>query len=794
MRRTGFLAVVVVVVGVIAARPSDAQTERARGWLDELSALEKTASAGSVEEHQPRVLAIGKSVREWIAVNPGWTVELPPVPPAPWSREQLQGQIVVLKNTIETLLGSDPSQPFYLGATVVHASAPGAAWSPVADTMSQTEIRNHHALTVNQAIEYLPGVAVDHKAPRNQTGISIGGFDSRQVPLHVDGLPAYVPFDGYVDLTRYLTSDVAEVQVAKGYSSPLLGPNALGGVVNLVTRQPQNAFEGDAFVGTGPGNLLNSGVHVGSRGRRFYAQASVDRLQSDFYPVSGSFPSNAQQPGEHRVNSDHDDTRYRLRLAWTPTEQNAYVLSYANQQGTLGAPPYSGSAPACASGNATVSTPCVTPKYWKWPRWDTDGVYFNSRTALGEAGAVRLRAFYARYINTLAMFDDATYSAMNQNASSGTLNNADHSVGASGEFETHRVRRHAIGASFFIKDDTHREQTTTFSKINVPGTTPSQSDRDRQASFGIQDVMTVSSNVTATIGFSADHLNGLEAQDLSSDRTHVVPFQVPGICGADNSVEFSACTDHVWAYNPVGSISYTAEQAGTLFLTFAHKSRFPTIKDRYSYKAGRAVPNPALDPERASTWTAGYSRAFARRTVAQVEVFRSDVRDEIENIFFLSPLCAGGGKGGAGTCQQAVNVGSEIHQGVNGTLRTTPVSRLTVDANYSYLHREITGTPGVFPNGAPTHKAVATATVHLPRGTTALVSAQYQSGAVAMSDNGLPLPAATFTTVDLGGTMPVRAGLQVQVGVRNLLDSNYYYWEGFPESGRNGYVTLRYTF
>jgi outer membrane receptor protein involved in Fe transport len=39
----------------------------------------------------------------------------------------------------------------------------------------------------------------------------------------------------------------------------------------------------------------------------------------------------------------------------------------------------------------------------------------------------------------------------------------------------------------------------------------------------------------------------------------------------------------------------------------------------------------------------------------------------------------------------------------------------------------------------------------------------------------------------------VRAGLQVQVGVRNLLDANYYYWEGFP-AGRNGYITLRYAF
>jgi iron complex outermembrane receptor protein len=359
----------------------------------------------------------------------------------------------------------------------------------------------------------------------------------------------------------------------------------------------------------------------------------------------------------------------------------------------------------------------------------------------------------------------------------------------SGEFETGRLTRQTIGASFFIKDDTHLEQTTTFSKDNIASTTPSQTDRDRQSSFGIQDIIAMSSRISATVGLSADNLNGLEAQDLSSDKTHVVPFQVAGICSS-----FSDCTDHIWAYNPVGSISYAAEQRGSIFVSVAHKSRFPTLKDRYSYKAGKAVPDPALQPERAWNWTAGYSRAFALRTVVQIEAFRSDVRDEIENTFFLSPLCAAGGKGGAGTCMQAINVGSEIHQGVTVTMRTTTLSRLTLDANYSYLHREITGATGVFPTGTPTHKAVGTATLRLPRGATGLVSARYQNGAVAMSDNGLPLPAATFATIDVGSTLPVRAGLRLQLGVKNLFDQNYYYWEGFPEPGRNGYLTLRYAF
>ncbi len=773
------------------ARPVSAQADRMLEWLDTLALLGDTTRA--VQDRGDALTMLRQQIADWLALNPDRGVRLPPSPPLPWTGNQVEAEVTALRQVIEQIARHDPNRPFYLGVTTVDVTAPVATLSPVTGSLDRVEIQNHQALTVNQAIEYLPGVSVDHKAPRNQTGISIGGFDTRQVPLYLDGIPAYVPFDGYVDLTRYLTSDVAEVQVAKGYSSPLLGPNLLGGVVNVVSRQPQKTFEGDAFVGTAPGSQLDTGIHAGSRSRTFFVQGSADRLQSDFYPLSGSFVPTGVQPGDHRVNSDQRDDRYRLRVGWTPRAQDQYVFSYSNQDGQTGIPPYSGTAPACPSGNATVSFPCVTPKFWRWPYWNTDSYYFNSNTGVGALSTLQLRAFYVGYSNRMDMFDDATYSSMNLNASSGMTTNDDHSAGVSGVFETHELRRQAVSASFFVKNDTHTEQTTTFSRANISTTTPVQTDRDRQSSFGIQDAITLSSSLRATVGLSADQLNGLEAQDLSTDRTQVVPFQVAGICTAASGA-FDSCTDHLWAYNPVASLTYASEHAGSLFVTYSHKSRFPTMKDRYSYKAGRAVPNPTLEPERARTWTAGYARTIASRTIAQIDVFRSDVRDEIENIFFLSPLCSGGGKGGAGSCQQAVNVGSELHDGVNLTLRTTAVSRLTLDANYSFLHREISGTPGVFPTGTPAHKVIATATVRLPYVATAVLSARHLSGIAAMSDNGLPLPEANFTVIDISGILPIRRGVSVQAGLKNLGDANYYYWEGFPEPGRTGYVTLRYAF
>jgi outer membrane receptor protein involved in Fe transport len=63
-----------------------------------------------------------------------------------------------------------------------------------------------------------------------------------------------------------------------------------------------------------------------------------------------------------------------------------------------------------------------------------------------------------------------------------------------------------------------------------------------------------------------------------------------------------------------------------------------------------------------------------------------------------------------------------------------------------------------------------------------------------MADNGLQLPVSKFARTDIGGTLPIRLGFRVQLGIENLFDRNYFYWEGFPEAGRNWYGTLRYIF
>jgi iron complex outermembrane receptor protein len=662
----------------------------------------------------------------------------------------------------------------------------------VSDTLERTEIANRDANTLTEAITEMPGVSLDRYASRGQAAIYLRGFDVRGVPVYLDGIPVTVPYDGHLDFNRFLTSDIAEIQVAKGYTSALMGPNAMGGAINLVTREPREKYEGELSIGTSSGDGLLSGLHLASRQQHFFVQAGLDWAQSEFYPISHDFVVNSAQPTDERVNSYQRDERYSARLGWIPRSEDSYSFSYVNQKANFGAPPYSGVLPTCLPGSGAY---CDKAKFWKWPDWNKQSYYLLTHTRIGETGSLQLRAYFDRYPTETLMYDNESYSTMT-GGSTGILLYDDHSDGISSEVNANPASWNKLGVSFFFKDDTHRENGTTAGGSTAP--LPWIADRDQISSYGIQDGITIRSRFRITAGFSADHQDGLQAQRLT---TRVVPFPCQS---APAGTSFTNCTAHFWSYNPALMLSYTLTASDSLYATFSDKSRFATIKERYSGRFGLATPNPNLGPEHAQNWTFGYSHAFASHTVMRADIFRSDVRDAIENATI--DACNS-------QCNIFVNVGKEKREGFEFALRSTVLPRVTLDANYSYLNRAIEGSPTAvmvnglstlvqpaYPNGTPKHKVVGTATARLYRRTMLVASVLYEAGVLYQNDGGNnttlrpPLAAPKFATVDLGGSTPIYKGVNFQAGVKNLFDRYYWYQEGYPEEGRNWYLNLRYRF
>lgn len=140
----------------------------------------------------------------------------------------------------------------------------------------------------------------------------------RQVPLFVDGIPAQVPYDGYVDFGRFTTADLSAIQVTKGFSSNTYGANTLGGAINLVSRKPRKAFEGDVNIGIDADGSRKLSTNLGTKQNKWYAQVGVSSAKTDGYSLSKDFKPTATQEGGLRNNAYAKDKKAADKIRRNP--------------------------------------------------------------------------------------------------------------------------------------------------------------------------------------------------------------------------------------------------------------------------------------------------------------------------------------------------------------------------------------------------------------------------------------------------------------------------------------------
>ncbi len=224
---------------LLALAPSDAmaQAKQLLTWKTDLTYLKSIPD----EELIPNRAAIAQlrgGIEFYLKFNPSSKVKLPAAPRQSSGAAELRAEISALSDALDGIIQDDPNRPFDLGTTVVSVSAEASPLSPVTDSLMAKDIQDRQILTVTEALRNMPGVlAAEPTGSRNEAYGRIRGFSTvGQVGLYLDGMPVYVPYDGYADLNRFLLSDLAEIQVTKGYSSPLLGTNNMAGSINMVTR------------------------------------------------------------------------------------------------------------------------------------------------------------------------------------------------------------------------------------------------------------------------------------------------------------------------------------------------------------------------------------------------------------------------------------------------------------------------------------------------------------------------------------------------------------------------------
>lgn len=82
---------------------------------------------------------------------------------------------------------------------------------------------NHETKRVEEAIDLLPGITVRDAGARNEGTFYLRGFDQKRVPVFLDGIPIYLPYEGDMDIRRLQTASLAKVSVQRTMPSLLLG-------------------------------------------------------------------------------------------------------------------------------------------------------------------------------------------------------------------------------------------------------------------------------------------------------------------------------------------------------------------------------------------------------------------------------------------------------------------------------------------------------------------------------------------------------------------------------------------
>ncbi len=194
--------------------------------------------------------------------------------------------------------------------------------SPIAanpDVLTQQQMLEQNKVNAAQALATLPGIVMQKSGNRNEYTLKVRGFDSRQVPVFFDGIPTYVPYDGNLDLARFTTNDLASIEVNKGYTSLLQGPNLMGGAINITTATPRKPLEGHIAYSQGFARgadyAHNMSARLGARTEYGFIQISGSQLQQRFTPIPNADENN-NAVGTHgrRSHSATDDKRGMIKV------------------------------------------------------------------------------------------------------------------------------------------------------------------------------------------------------------------------------------------------------------------------------------------------------------------------------------------------------------------------------------------------------------------------------------------------------------------------------------------------
>jgi len=478
--------------------------------------------------------------------------------------------------------------------TVTEARAAGAVGGASAVLIRPSVLRSSPAPTLEQALRETPFV---QQNARGEVEISVRGSDSRQAAVLLDGVPITLGWDHRTDPSLIPLTGTQSLTLVRGLGSLLLGPNALGGTMEVrhddgagraVARGVRSGAGVDHY-GSTIATLAASARRQLPGGGAFSVEAGGSHRQRDGVTLPDGATDLTARDGL-RTNSDlrHFDGfasfRWRSATGWRAG------LTVSGFTAERGVPP---------------EEHIEEPRLWRYPyvRRALAALSLGTgsfRTPLGDAlleagagyhyGHVKIESFTDRDYTTVDAVErgrEKTWTARAQ---------LTHSVGSRAAFKTAITAADIRYAETFDSDPTANYHQRIWSAAS-------------ELEFFLSDRTTVAG------GLAHDRASTPE----TGGRALQEPFSNPG-----------------WR----AGLAHQLSDAVRLHASASRRSRFPALRELYSGALNRFLPNPDLKPETLLGVEAGMTahRSFGRTdATAQVTGFRHQLDDAVIRITLPAP-------------------------------------------------------------------------------------------------------------------------------------------------------------
>lgn len=623
--------------------------------------------------------------------------------------------------------------------------------NPIEKTISSNTIVQNNERTVAETLDNVSGLSLSNTGARNETTLSIRGFDARRIGVFIDGIPVYVPYDGNFDYSRFLTNDISQIDISKGYSSVVYGANTMGGVINIISKKPTKELEGNLRAEM----ILDSdakmarhleSINVGSKVDSFYAQLGGSYSKRDHFRLSDDYSAvvGSAQPEGERLRSETRDQKISLKAGYVTDDASEVAINYSNQKGQKEQPP-------------SIDGKLATVRYWDWPYWDKETISISGQKNF-DSSYVKAVAYFDKSKNSLFAYKDNTYSSFNNAGSTFKSRYDDYSYGMRLEYGLEAMDNFLKFAANY-KKDVHRGYDIS---KTINSETMTERYKDHTLSLGAEDNYKITKELELLAGVSYDRLEGDEIFD--TNRAYL------------NMLNLTSQS----AINPQAALIYTLSYESKVRASVSQKSYMPSMKDRYSRKMGRSVPNVDLDKEVANHYELSYIYQ-ANNISTATNIYYSKIKDAIQSVIF------------APTLEQNQNVGDFEHKGSEFDIEYKNDST-KVGGNYAFVDVKNKMNSSIKRTGIPKHQIFAYTEQKLGSGFSLYTNAKFRDGVYEQITNLSYVEMASFTTFDTKLIYAYMDNLQLEAGIKNLTDKVIQYNVGFPEAGREYFATMNYKF